>query len=429
MYDTRPDSSESSRTQVPIDQHLHNSLYPGPYDPSYTLFRHGSSAGLKISRTIVTSRNPHTTSQSHIAGLNPPLSQPQKDPAGQHSIDEAAPESVCEDTPTAEELATLRRVPGRIPVVAYLLCGVEFCERASFIGCAQIWTNYINRPLPKGGNGYGAVAPGSRNSIQGALGLGEPIANATTQSFSLITFCLPLLVGYLADARFGRYPMLFWGVVLCGMGHVLIVAGGAKELIADGTAKIPFFLGVYILAVGAAMFKPVVTPLLLDQMSSHVPTIRTLPSGERVIEDPAHSSERIMLWFYILTNLGGLMSIATSYSAKYFGWWLAFLLPLLLYLPLPVMLLWLKPRLVLHKPGGSDLPNILRVLGHCLSGGGIMGMGRPGWWDEAKPSVRAAKGLSAETHYEDDFVVDVQRTMQATGMFCFFPVQYWNDNG
>jgi hypothetical protein len=80
-----------------------------------------------------------------------------------------------EDKPTEEEFATLRRVPGKLPTVAFLLCAVEFCERASYYGCAQIWTNYVNRPLPAGGNGYGAVAPGSTNT-QGALGLGETVA-------------------------------------------------------------------------------------------------------------------------------------------------------------------------------------------------------------------------------------------------------------
>jgi hypothetical protein len=45
--------------------------------------------------------------------------------------------------------------------------------------------------------------------------------------------------------------MIFWGIIVCGIGHVLIVAGGAKELMDKGTARIPFFLGVYILAIGA----------------------------------------------------------------------------------------------------------------------------------------------------------------------------------
>ncbi len=159
-----------------------------------------------------------------------------------------------EGKPTDEELETLRRVPGALPATAYLLCAVEFCERASYYGCALIWTNYINRPLPKGGNGYGAVPPGSQIT-QGALGLGEKVANATGQSFNLIAYCLPLLVGYLADTRFGRYPMIFWGIMLCGLGHVLIIAGGAKALLEDGTAKIPFFIGVFILAIGAGTYR------------------------------------------------------------------------------------------------------------------------------------------------------------------------------
>jgi hypothetical protein len=100
-------------------------------------------------------------------------------------------------------------------------------ELTSKQGCAQTWTNYINRPLPKGGNGWGAVPSGSQ-ATQGALGMGEQIANATTQSFNLIAYCLPVLVGYLADSRFGRHPMIFWGIILCGIGHVLIVAGGGR---------------------------------------------------------------------------------------------------------------------------------------------------------------------------------------------------------
>lgn len=80
------------------------------------------------------------------------------------------------------------------------------------------------------------------------------LKNATNQSFNLLAYCLPLIVGYLADTRTGRYNMIFWGIIVCGIGHILIVAGGAKELMDHGTARIPFFLGVYILAIGAGEF-------------------------------------------------------------------------------------------------------------------------------------------------------------------------------
>lgn len=286
----------------------------------------------------------------------------------------------------------------------------------------------MNRPLPVGGNGWGAIAPGTTQT-QGGLGLGESIANATTQSFGLLAYLLPVFFGYLADAKYGRFPLIFWGVIVCGVGHVLIVVGGAKNLLENGTAKIPFFIGVYILALGAAMFKANVTPLLLDQLTTHVPKIKVLPSGERVIEDPEHSTERVMLWFYLLINIGAFMSVATSYSAKYVGWWLAFVIPLILYLPLPFLLLWLKKRLIMHKPGGSDLPNVFRVIGHCLSNGGVFRIGRKGWWDQAKPSVQAAMGRKVEHRYNDQFVEDTKRAMSATGMFFFFPIQQINDSG
>lgn len=56
------------------------------------------------------------------------------------------------------------------------------------LGCAQIWTNYINRPLPKGGNGFGAVPAGSQTT-QGALGMGEAIAVSNRITIHTILCC------------------------------------------------------------------------------------------------------------------------------------------------------------------------------------------------------------------------------------------------
>ncbi|SPQ20635.1 6cf59c5c-48ef-4732-acc4-49b8166f1942 [Thermothielavioides terrestris] len=335
-----------------------------------------------------------------------------------------------EGKPTEEELAVLRRVPGTIPIIAYLICVIEFCERASYYGVQPLISNYVNRPLPPGGNGYGAPPVGTQET-GGALGMGTVVANAVTQSFSMLAYALPLVFGWLADAKTGRFKLICWGVAVFGTAHVLLVGAGAKDLLASGHAKGLFFLAVYILSVGAAMFKPNVSPLLLDQVTTTVPKVITLPSGERVIEDPEATAERVMLWFYLMINIGGFMGVATAYSEKYVGWWLAFLIPLLLYLPLPFLLWFLSKRVILHPPGGSDLPNVFRVLGICFRRGGIKRIGRHGFWDLAKPSDIAAAGLSDKykTRWNDQFVEDVRRTFQATGIFCFFPIQYLNDNG
>ena len=54
--------------------------------------------------------------------------------------------------PTEEELKTLRKVSDNIPTVAYLLCIVEFAERASYYGVQTIFANFLEYPLPKGMN-------------------------------------------------------------------------------------------------------------------------------------------------------------------------------------------------------------------------------------------------------------------------------------
>ncbi|KAI1182865.1 major facilitator superfamily transporter peptide [Nemania serpens] len=343
-------------------------------------------------------------------------------------LDPVILEAHYEGKPTPEELKTLRRVPANLPIVAYLICIVEFCERASFYGVQPLISNYVNRPLPAGGNGYGAPPVGTQQTA-GALGLGTVTANAVTQSFNFLAYALPLVFGYFADTKFGRFKIICYGVGVFGIAHVLMVAAGSKDLLAKGTAKVPYFLSVYILAFGAAMFKPNVSPLLLDQVTNTVPTVITLASGERVIQDPESTTERVMLWFYLLINVGGFFGVATSYAEKYVGWWLAFLLPLLLYIPLPFLLWFLYKRLILHPPGGSDLVNVFRVLGVCLRRGGIKRFGRKGFWDLAKPSEIQKAGLTINTRWNDAFVDDVRRTFQATGIFCFFPIQFLNDNG
>ncbi|KAH8676572.1 major facilitator superfamily domain-containing protein [Tricladium varicosporioides] len=330
--------------------------------------------------------------------------------------------------PTEEEKNTLRRVPGKLPIVAYFLCAVEFAERASYYGVQPLFANFVNRPMPKGGNGYGAPARGTEQTA-GALGMGTVKATAVSQSFLMLAYALPMFFGWVADVYWGRFKMIWWGVIVCGIAHVLMVSAGAPDLLANGNAKIPFLISVYVLAVGAAMFKPCISPTLLDQMKDTELETKTLPDGEKVIIDPEHTTERVMLWFYLLINIGGFMNVPTSYTAKYVGWWLSFLLPLFLYMPLPALLWYLRKRLVLHPPGGSDLGNVFRILGICFQRGGLIRIFKGGFFEPAKPSNLAAAGRSTNVPWNDAFVDDVKRSFQATGIFFFFPLQIWNDNG
>jgi len=172
-------------------------------------------------------------------------------------------------------------------------------------------------------------------------------------------------------------------------------------------------------------FKPNVSPMLLDQNPYPQSIISTLPTGEKVIIDAEATSERIMLWFYLLINIGGFFGVATSYLAKDVGFWASFFVPTIIFLMLPVLLWYIKPRMVLKPPGGSDLGKVFKVLGHSLRNGGVAKFGRKGFWDLAKPSLNGRTDLA----WDDQFVKDVQRTFQATGIFCFFPIFFINDGG
>ncbi len=74
------------------------------------------------------------------------------------------------------------------------------------------------------------------------------------------------------------------------------------------------------------------------------------------------------------------------------GYWAAYLIPTILYLMLPPLLWYLNPRLVKQPPGGSDLGNVFKVLGDIFAHGGIKRIGRKGFWEAGKPSVRKAAG-------------------------------------
>lgn len=159
------------------------------------------------------------------------------------------------------------------------------------------------------------------------------------------------------------------------------------------------------------MFKPNISPTLLDQMPLTVPVAKTLKTGEKVVVDPEASSERVMLWFYLLINLGGLFKVPTTFIEKNFGWWLAFFTPTILYLGLLPLLWFLRKRLVLKPAGGSDLVNVMRIVGISFRRGGLGQIFRRkgDFFLAAKPSVITRSSNPINVPWTDGFVEDVSQ--------------------
>lgn len=56
--------------------------------------------------------------------------------------------------PTEEEKRTLRKVAGPVSWSGYVLCFIEAANNASYYGVTGVFANFIQRPLPEGGNGW-----------------------------------------------------------------------------------------------------------------------------------------------------------------------------------------------------------------------------------------------------------------------------------
>lgn len=182
------------------------------------------------------------------------------------------------------------------------------------------------------------------------------------------------------------------------------------------------------------MFKSNVSPMLLDQDTQKGLIVKTLPNGERVILDPEVTAQRLALTFYGMVNVGAFFGLATTYSEKRVGFWLAYGLPMILYLLLPILLWVINKRIVKYPPRGSDLGRFFRVIGTAMRRNGLKGFGRKGYLDAAKPSILNVDGITGEHHgktvdWDDGFVEDVKRSLEACTIFLFFPIHVMNDGG
>ncbi|MBE3049712.1 hypothetical protein IMZ48_45900 [Candidatus Bathyarchaeota archaeon] len=96
-----------------------------------------------------------------------------------------------EDTPTEEELRTLRRVSAPLHWPIFTIAFAELCERFSYYGSSILYTNFVQHPLPDGsktGASFGTSA-----KIPGALGKGQKAAQGIVLFNQFFAYFMPLV--------------------------------------------------------------------------------------------------------------------------------------------------------------------------------------------------------------------------------------------
>ncbi|KAJ5171676.1 hypothetical protein N7492_004269 [Penicillium capsulatum] len=330
--------------------------------------------------------------------------------------------------PTEEESQTLRKVGASLPLVSFSLCLVEFAERASYYGAKTVFSNFIQFPLPEGGNGAGAPPRGTEKTA-GALGMGLQASSGLVLLFLFLAYVIPIFGGWWADVYVGRYKAICWGVVICGVAHLIQVVGAIPSVLQKGAAHAapPFILGLLILSLGAGIFKPNIAPTILDQHRHKEPYTKILKSGEKVIVDPEVTATRTMLIFYGFINVGAFFMLATTYSEKYVGFWLSFLLTAIIYLILPIVLAAVYKKTYKAPPnGGKELTEAFKIIAAALRHNKLQ-IWRKDFWHAAKPTTLQHRGIAVD--WTDEAVDNVAKTVAACDIFWFYPIWYLNDGG
>ncbi|KAF8314556.1 PTR2-domain-containing protein [Cantharellus anzutake] len=307
-------------------------------------------------------------------------------------------------------------------------------ERFSYYGSTAVFTNFIQQPLPRGSR----TGAGGHDHVSGALGRGIQAATGLTTFNQFWVYVIPLFGAYIADTKLGRYKTISWAVFIAMIGHVLLIVSSVPGVIEHSSGALACFtLALIVMGLGTGGFKANISPLVAEQYQVSSMRIKTLSDGTRVIVDPAVTTARIYLYFYLLINVGALVGqLGMTYSEKYVGFWLAYTLPTVFFFICPIVLFLGRHRYKQSPPQGSIVVEALRVWRTAMKGTVVWSSPvqtwrnwtHPDFWENAKPSrilkSQPEGGRPSWLTYDDIFVDEVRRGLKACQVFLFFPC-YW----
>ncbi|GME83323.1 unnamed protein product [Ambrosiozyma monospora] len=326
-----------------------------------------------------------------------------------------------EDFTNLKDTRKLRRVTGDIPKVAYLVCLVEFTERLSYFMITGCITNMVQRPLPKGSTN-GSVLDLSSDESPGALGMGLGIASLVSQLLMFAAYISPLYSGYLADTKLGKYKSLVVGTLIGSVGHGLLVLASVPAVLKIiPVSFVLTLISIVTIAISAGFIKPNLLPLLLDQYPVDKDTVKKLDSGEFVVVDYRATLEKLSLSFYLFVNCGCFIALFGSFIERRYGFWVVYFITMFIYMLLPLLLWFLKPRLRNLPPEGKSIyDEVIPMLKQLFSEGWISRSIHGQFW-----SIDTTTSSSSSNNLK---LSDFKTTCEVCVLFLYFIIFNLNDN-
>lgn len=117
---------------------------------------------------------------------------------------------------------------------------------------SQPWLPIYDIDRNTGGNGAGAVDPhGGPNQHAGALGKKKQFASAMVLLFKFLAYTFPIFGAWIAETKIGRYRAILYGVLICGLAHIIQIFGALPSVLQKHQGLAPFLISIFILAIGA----------------------------------------------------------------------------------------------------------------------------------------------------------------------------------
>ncbi|KAI8969198.1 POT family-domain-containing protein [Mycotypha africana] len=311
--------------------------------------------------------------------------------------------------PTEDDWKNLREVADDIPKAAYLVILLEFCERFTYYGLTGPFQNYIQHPNPPS---YPAETPG-------AMGKGQQTATALTTFFQFWCYVTPIIGAIIADQYWGKYKtiLVFSGVYLLGL--LILTLTAIPAAITSGATFPGFIVAIIIIGLATGGIKSNVSPLVAEQYKNSKPYIKTIQKGgsqQQVIVSPQATYQKLFNYFYWGINCGSLAAITTVILEKNVGFWAAYLLPTIVFIPGILIVLAGKNLYVINPPRGSIFIEASKVIRLSFKYG----------LEGCKPSNLRMDHPEAidKVTWDDVFIDELRRTIKACKVFCWYPI-YW----
>jgi len=244
---------------------------------------------------------------------------------------------------------------------------------------------------------------------------------------------MPLFGSYIADAHWGRYKTISVALGIDIIGHCILITSAIPPVIVNQTPALALMVvAIIIIGMGTGGFKPNISPLIVEQVGIKTMRVKTLPSGERVIVDPAVTINRVYNWFYFFINVGSLVGqLSMVYAEKYVGFYLSFSLPTVMLCLCPLVMWWGKKRYVRRDPAGSVLLPAMRTFFLAQKGRWSLNPVRT-WknmhdgtfWENVKPSRFPQGTKPSWMNFDDAWVEELRRGFKACAVFAWYPI-YW----